>query len=502
MKKKGIALLLISALLISILAGCGKTNTDDSSDGERTDVRIYCEGVWTSLDPHGVGCTSYTNMYLENQLYEPLVYVNDQGEIEPLLATEWSASEDGLAYTFRLREGVKFHNGETMTSADVVYSFERCMSQAPLETYYAPIDHVEASGDNTVVFTLKYAFAPFVSYLFNIPIVNKTFASENALLTAECGTGPYVLDSIDLNTECKMTAFPDYWRGEASIKTAVFKAVTEATTAAVSFESGSLDFMMCYNVSSYAPLADSGKYNTYLAPTFHTAFIALNNGVEPLNNKLVRQALSYATDRETMITIAYEGLAQPTYLMANTSSFGVSQDQFYNHYEYDLEKAKALLAQAGYPDGLDLGTMTVISGSYHEKYAQVWQQSLSEIGVKIELVGSESATSDYSNHTYTTCTMGEGFTSDFAYCSMFYTGDNGMYYHNDRVTELFDQAAKELDDTKRMEYYSQIIDIIYDECPNIPIFNKEVPWVWNKNLNAQPHFDSGHPYYVYEMSWI
>ena len=142
MKKKGIALLLISALLISILAGCGKTNTDDSSDGERTDVRIYCEGVWTSLDPHGVGCTSYTNMYLENQLYEPLVYVNDQGEIEPLLATEWSASEDGLAYTFQLREGVKFHNGETMTSADVVYSFERCMSQAPLETYYAPIDHV------------------------------------------------------------------------------------------------------------------------------------------------------------------------------------------------------------------------------------------------------------------------------------------------------------------------------------------------------------------------
>ena len=84
---------------------------------------------------------------------------------------------------------------------------------------------------------------------------------------------------------------------------------------------------------------------------------------------------------------------------------------------------------------------------------------------------------------------------------MFYPGDNGMDYHNDRVTELFDQAAKELDDTKRMEYYSQIIDIIYDECPNIPIFNKEVPWVWNKNLNAQPHFDSGHPYYVYEMSW-
>jgi ABC-type transport system substrate-binding protein len=503
MKKKLLALLLIGVMLVSLISGCSNSNTSENSTNseERTDVRIYCEGVWTSLDPHGVGCTAYPNMYLENQMYEPLVYVNDNGETEPMLATEWTVSDDGLVYTFTLRDGVKFHNGETMTSADVVYSFERCMSEAPLETYYAPIDHVEADGDNKVVITLKYAFAPFVSYLLNIPIVNKNFASENSLLTDECGTGPYVLESIDLNTECKMTAFPDYWRGEASIKTAIFKAITEATTATVSFESGNLDFMMCYNVSSYAPLEETGKYNTYLAPTFHTAFIALNNTVEPLNNKLVRQALSYATDRETMIAIAYEGLAQPTYLMANTSAFGVSKDQFYNHYEYDLEKAKELLAQAGYADGLDLGNITVISGSYHEKYAQVWQQSLSQIGVKVELLGSESAISDYSNLAYTTCTMGEGFTNDFAYCASLYTGNNGMGYHNDTVTELFDLAAKEMDSDKRAEYYSQIIDIIYDECPNIPLFNKEVPWVWNKNLNAQPHFDSGHPYYVYEMSW-
>jgi len=501
MKRKSLALLMICVLLMSALVGCGGGGDEGSNSGERTDVNIYCESVWDSLDPYGVGCTAYANMYLENQLYEALTYVNDSGEVKPVLATDWTVSDDGMVYTFTLREGVKFHNGETMKASDVVYSFNRAMSEAPLEGYYAPIEKVEADGDNTVVMTLKYAFAPITSYLMYIPVVSEVFCQDHELLTEACGTGAYKLDSIDLNTECKMSAFPDYWGGEPSIKNVTFKVITEATSASIAFESGDLDFMMCYNVSAYAPLEESGKYNTALAPTFHTAFIALNNTVEPLNNKLVRQALSYATDRQTMIDIAYEGLAQPTYLMANTSSFGVPEDKFYNHYEYDLDKAKELLAEAGYPNGLDLGEMTVISGSYHEKYAQVWQQSLAQIGVTVELVGSESATSDYTSLKYTTCTMGEGFQSDFAYCSMLYTPSNGMGYDNPRVTELFDLAAKELDSDKRLEYYSEAIDIIYDECPCIPIFNKEVPYVWNKNLNAQPHFDSGHPYFVREMSW-
>lgn len=503
MKKRTIAFMLVLVLLMSLFAGCGNSNggAENNSGEPRTDVNIYCEAAWESLDPHGVGCTAYANMYLENQLYEGLTYVNDNGEVVPVLATDWTVSDDGRVYTFTLREGVKFHNGETMKASDVVFSFERAMSEAPLQTYYEPIEKVEADGDNTVIITLKYAFAPFASYLMYIPVVSEAFCAENDLLTNACGTGAYKLESINLNTECVMSAFSDYWGGEPAIKTVTFKVITEGTSATIAFESGDIDFMMCYNVSSYAPLEESGKYNSYLAPTFHTAFIALNNTVAPLDNKLVRQALSYATDRQTMIDIAYEGLAQPTYLMANTNAFGVTEDQFYNHYEYDLEKAKELLAEAGYPDGLDLGTMTVISGSYHEKYAQVWQQSLSQIGVTVELVGSESATSDYSSLNYTTCTMGEGFTSDFAYCDMLYTPDNGMGYDNPKVTELFDKAAQETDSEKRQEYYTEAIDIIFDECPNIPIFNKEVPWVWNKNLNAQPHYDSGHPYFVKEMSW-
>lgn len=505
MKRRTLALLLVCLLTASLFAGCSGDNAaDDTSEGggeARTDVNIYCEGVWTDLDPHGAGCTTYTNMYLLNQMYEPLAHVEDDGSITPALATDWVISDDGKTYTFTIREGVKFHNGDEMTAEDVAFSLNRAFEAAALQTYSSFADRAEVVDDTTVNVILKEPFAPFLSYLEWYPIVSESFANSNDLHSSVCGTGPYTLESIDFNLECKMTAFEDYWQGAASIKNVTFEAITEATTAAVAFESGDLDFFFCYNVSAYGPLQESGKYNTALVAQQHTAVILLNNSVAPLDNKLVRQALSYATDRDTMIAIAYEGLAEPTYLMANTSSFGVTEEQFYNHYEYDLEKAKEVLAEAGYPDGFDLGVMTVISGSYHEKYAQVWQQSLAQIGVTIELVGSESAVADTVDHNYVTATMGETFMSDFASTAPYYTGNNKTCYSNDRVTELFNLASAETDSDKRLEYYSEAIDIIYDDATCIPIFNKQVPWVWDKNLNATLSCDPGHPYYVYDMSW-
>ncbi|WP_299298806.1 ABC transporter substrate-binding protein [uncultured Fretibacterium sp.] len=469
----------------------------------RDDVNIYCEGVWSSLDPFGTGCTTYVNMNLINQFYEALLYVSDSGELEPRLAESWSPNDDATVYTFRLRKGVKFHNGEEMKAKDVVYSFKRAMSEASLQPYYMMIDKVEAGADDyTVIITLKYAFAPFLSYMGNFMVVSEAYASQNSLLDTECGTGPYRLVDIEMNTECNMTRFDDYWRGPASIKNAKVKVITEGTTAVTAFEAGELDFMFCFNVSAFAPLKESGQYNTQLSPTYHTAFILMNNKVPPLDNKLVRQALSYATDRDTMITVAYEGLASPTYLMANTSTFGVPKDKFYNHYEYNLAKAKELLAQAGYPNGLDLGIMTVISGSYHEKYAQVFQQSLAEIGVTIALQGSESAVADADAHNYVLCTMGGGFTTDFAFAVKdYYVPINMLNYSNDKITELAEKAAGEKDKDTRLKLYEEIVDIVFDECPDIPIFNKQIPWVWAKDLNAVPHMNSGRGYYIYEMSW-
>lgn len=524
MKKRMMALLLIMIMALSLVA-CGGNNAGgntadkgssnssadkgssdkkDDAAAKRDDINIYCEGVWSTIDPHGTGATAYVNMYIINQAYEALVRVEQDGTVSPVLATDWTISEDGLTYDFNIRQGVKFHNGEELKASDVVYSINRAMSMPSLEAYYSYIASVEATGDYAVKVTLNAPYAPMLSNFFYLTIVNEKYTEANQLDTQACGTGPYVLKDIDLNLECNMEAFADYWQGEASIKNVKFKVITEATTAAVAFESGELDFFFCYNTSAFAPLEETGKYNTALVAQQHTAVIHLNNGVAPLDNPLVRKALAHAADRDTMIAIAYDGMAAPTYLMANTSSFGVPEDLFYNHYEYDLEKAKELLAEAGYPDGLDLGDMTVIGGSYHEKYAQVWQQSLAQIGVTINLVSSESCVADCTNHEYITATMGNGFNSDFAYAAANYYSSNQnnmMDYKNDEVTALCEKAASSTNNDERLELYREAIEIIFEDCPNIPIFNKQVPWVWDKNLNATPRNDGGHPYYVYEMSW-
>ena len=509
MKKRILALLLTMIMALSLVA-CGSTNggadkggSDKGDSDKRDDVNIYCEGVWTSLDPYGAGAGTYTNMYIMNQVYEPLVKV-DNGNVVPCLAKEWTVSDDNLTYSFVLEEGVKFHNGEELKASDVVYSYNRAMGDVGLTTYVGSIGSVEATGDYTVDVHMSDVFAPMLANFSYVNIVSEKFATENELNTLECGTGPYVLKDIDLNLEANLTAFEDYRLEKASITNVKFKVITEATTAAVAFESGELDFFFCYNTSAYAPLADTGNYNTALVAQQHTAVIHLNNGVEPLNNPLVRKALAHATDRDTMISIAYDGMAAPTYLMANPTSFGVPEDLFYNHYEYDLDKAKELLAEAGYPNGLDLGNMTVIGGSYHEKYAQVWQQSLAQIGVTIELVSSESAVADCTNHEYVTATMGNGFNSDFGNAGLsFYSThkSNMMDYNNEEVTAILDEALTITDPAKRQELYREAIEMIFEDCPNIPIFNKQVPWVWAKDLNATPRGDGAHPYYCYDMSW-
>ena len=247
----------------------------------------------------------------------------------------------------------------------------------------------------------------------------------------------------------------------------------------------------------------------------------MNNKLKPLDDKRVRQALSYATDRETMIAIAYEGLASPTYLMANTSSFGVPKDKFRNHYEYNLEKAKALLAEAGYPNGLDLGVMTVIIVFWCiDKRCGYFMLSLGFLGTVLNqflkilfriprpwvldpsFEPVESAVADAEAHNYVLCTMGGGFMTDFAYAvGQYYVPTNMANYENPKVTELAEKAAGETNAQTRLKLYEEISDIVIDECPNIPIFNKQVPWVWAKDLNAVPHLDSGRCFYIYEMSW-
>lgn len=510
---KRILSLLMAVMMIMALVACGGgTSNKESTPGEesssssgtkRDDVNVYVEGAFTVIDPHAPGCANVINMKLTDQVYETLIRVEDDGSISPLLATDWSISDDGLHYTFNIREGVKFHNGEELKASDVVFSIKRASECPDREdpTKYIDLDTLEATSDYTVEFDMKSPIAIQVFYMSLISIVNEKFVNENDMQTSMCGTGPYMLESVNMNVEANLVAFPDYWQGEASIKKAKLKCITDGSTAVSAFQSGDLDFFFCTQPSAYAPLAESGKYNTALVFASHVSAIYMNENVAPLDNKLVRQALSHTVDRETMINIAYEGLAEPAYMMAPSSTFGVG-DLAYDAYPYDLEKAKSLLAEAGYPNGFDM-EMLIISGSFFEKYAQVWQQSLAQIGVNISLVASDNVPGDTANHNYELSVMGVQFSPDFAYSTGKYylSGSNPAAYSNPEVDALLQKANTSTDDNERLELYNEAIEIIIDDAVYIPIFMKQMPWVWDKNLTAAPHPYNDHTYFIYEMSW-
>ncbi len=518
---KKIALLLALLVFASVFAGCnnnadpsttapitGGSGDTTSTTGStptgtgRDEVVVHVEAPWNTLDPHDTG--AYVDMYLINQMYEQLVFVEDDGTVTPSLAEKWTVSEDGKTYTFTLRQDVKFHNGENMKASDVAFSFNRAKGMAQMYDYTVMIDSAEATGDYEVVIKLRSAFAPFLSYVAKIAILNEKFLGENSDISrTSCGTGPYVMKDVNMNTEAHFEAFADYYKGEAAIKKIHFRIIIDTTSAIMAFKSGELDFVYP-NATTYLELSGGSDFNTAGVATLHTAAICMNNEVAPFDQVEVRQALNYATDRASMILVAFEGLAEPARLLAAEASFGVDYANA-KEYPYDLDKAKELFAKHGITD---LGTMYTISGGYHEKIAQVLQSSLSQIGVKVEIMPMESSTliEMMTKGEYTFGNMGLGYSNDFAYNSRYYTSGaigsgNFDRYSNPRVDELFSLAEAETDTAKRLEYYGEAVKLITEDAPDIPVFHKQLLFAWSKDINAVPHVDSGKPYFVYEWSW-
>ena len=489
--------------------GSGTQNQGESNNGgsTRDDVIVRVESTWGTFDPFK--STLYVEFFEMNQMYEALTWVNDEGEITPVLAESWEVSEDGKEITIHVRQGVKFHSGEEMKASDVAFTLNTAKESVAVRSHLGTFIEATATDDYTVVCKMEAPFAPFMSFISNIFIISESYYKEHdGNLDTNCnGTGPYKMVDVDLNSVCHMTAFEDYWQGEAPIKNVTFTIITDDTTAAVSYMAGEVDFVCC-PASQYLEIsAQPDQYAFAAIPTKHTALFVMNEEREPFSNKLVRKALNYATDRETMCQVAFEGYAAPAWLQGNETCFGINYD-YAVKYPYDLEKAKELLAEAGYPDGMNLGTMYTIAGSYFDKCAVVFQSSLLELGCAIDLVGMDSTamTAEILAGNFDMATPGQSFSTDFAYASRQYTTagiGSGNYdrYSNPRVDELFAAAQGETDPDKRLEMYGEIISIVTDDAVGIPLFHKNLMFAWNKDLNCVVHPDSGKPYYIYNWSW-
>lgn len=362
---------------------------------DTTALRVASTAGVTTWDPSLSFSTEA--LYLAN-LYEPLLWANPAGAAEafsPALATRWETSEDGLTWTFYLREGVTFHDGAALTADAVRRSIERHKDIGGAAFIWAPVESIEAVDALTVQFNLAYP-APLEL------IVSSTYAawivSPNALDAAaadetyfeqgvEAGTGPYTLSAYTPDNEVVLSAFPDYWGGwddAAHFENVVVSIVADDVVQEQLLSGGEVDLALRLPPSSYQAFLDNTDYTVHTVNTPFNYLGFLNTLRPPLDNVMVRQAIAYAMPYEDIIEVGAEGLGTqargPVPQGIFPYSDGVPQ------YTQDLERARELLAEAGYPDGgFELRLTYAAENSIEEAFAPLIVDALAELGITVTI---------------------------------------------------------------------------------------------------------------------
>lgn len=511
--KKTLALVIAMMMIAALLAGCG--GNEQVSDGKRTDINIPLASIGNTLDPHDAGLLVDQNVC--NQIYEPLWYVEDDASLTPRLATGLTVNDAGNEITVTLRDDVKFQNGEPLKASDVVYSYQRCLDNYYKTTSLLGLTKVEAINDTTVKFTLDGPNSVFLTTMNDVWIVSEKAVEEAGdrfgAIPTLAGTGPYILESYDQNTKIVLQANKDYWREEATIKTINFTPMADSSTQLLAFQNGEFDFC---NIPSadWNNVVASGNFTTVQAPSRHVSYIGLNVGKpeSPLYDLRVRQAIHYCIDKESMCLVAADGFADVATHYVRVGYFEGAEGKG-TDFSYNPEKAKQLLAEAGYPNGCDVGTISVINGGggRYIKIAQLLEQNMKDVGItcKIEIGETGAMLDDIAqNHTY------DMFISGITYnvsCSFYDSyGNYGKFddaevrlYENenidaDWVDEMFQKARCEMDAAKRLAIYNELEAYVHDQCCYLGVMHIQNLYAWNKNLDAYAPLNN---YLVYDWSW-
>lgn len=450
--------------------------TDKTEDGD-SHITIGIPQDLDSLVPslsQGAG----TQEILFN-IYEGLYKPDSEGNLVPAVASDYTMSEDGLVYTFTLRDGITFHNGNPVTVEDVKYSIETCAGLnggEPVISAFSNIESVETPDESTIVITLKESSSSFMAILATVEaaIVPADVAD---LQTNPVGTGPYKFVSRSLQENVVLERFDDYWGEKAHIKDITLKVLADSDSIVMNLEGGAVDLVARVSTAQAAELGDDfevleGTMNLVQA-------MYLNNAVEPFDNEMVRQALCYAINKQEILDFVSEGKGTPVGSSMFPAFGKYYIEELNDLYTTDIEKAKELLADAGYPDGFSF-TMKVPSNyQQHVDTAQVVVEQLKQIGVtaNIELIEWETWLSDvYQGRDFEATLVGVDASTLTAGAMLSRFRSDA---HNNFVnfsSEEYDAAYAEalaaeavMDDDKATEAYKKCETILAETAANVYI---------------------------------
>lgn len=497
-KVKGILALCALMTMSIALIGCSGDKAKDSSEI----VVGIPQDLEDSLDPHKA-LAAGTKEILFN-VYEGLLKPDSQGNNIPAVAESYTVSEDLMTYTFKLRDGIKFHNGKNVTADDVKYSIDKFAGisdgSEPLVSAFSVIEKVNIIDDKTVDVVLNTPDTDLPTYLAMVSAAIIPKDNENPD-TVAIGTGPYkyVSRSPQENVICE--AFDDYWGEKANIKNVTFKVEANADSIVMDLLGGSIDFYARLTIDQVKQLND--EFSVYEGTMNLVQALYLNNNVKPFDDVRVRQALSCATDVDEILDITAEG--KGTKIGSSMfPAFGKYYDESLSElYPTDIEKAKELLKEAGYENGFNM-TITVPSNYQpHIDVAQVLAEQYKKIGVnaEIQLVEWNSWLSDvYTGRNFESTVIGvdASYLAASALLSRFEStaANNFINFKSDAYDKAYNKTLTTADDDERTALYLECEKILADEAANVYIQDLPEYVVLNKKFTGYEFY----PLYVQDIA--
>ncbi len=448
----------------------------------------------TSLDPH-----DFTDLQSANNtenVFDTLVRVKAEStQVEPSLAESWTGSPDGLVWTFRLRKGIKFHDGTPFNADAVKFSYDRQIDEKnPYHTGTFPyadftfqnVKSVEAVDPTTVRFTLSAPFAPFISNMamFATAIISPTAVKKYGKDSFKhpVGTGPFKFVEWVQKDHATYEANKTYWDGRPCVDRLIIRGIPDNTVRLLELEKGTVHIMDQPNPSDYDRIRNNKELVLFTGPGLNTGYIALNTEKEPFNDVRVRRAVNHAVNKLAIIKAFYAGIGAPAKNPMPPTIWGYNDAV--KDYEYDVAKAKQLLNEAGYPNGFSTELWWPNRARPYltepQKIAEALQAQLAEAGIRAKLVTFEWA-------TY----LKKGQNGEHPMGIFGWTGDNGdpdnflyvlldkdnavkgkaqnrAFYKSDAVHELLIKAQSTPDQATRAKLYQRAQELIHQDAPWVP----------------------------------
>ncbi len=512
--------LLMAALMaaMAVTTGCSKGGGEETSGtgttengqeaaedaaGKKDILNVGISAEPSTLDPH-IQSGQATRL-IKQQIYRGLMTYQEDSSIAPDAAESYEVSEDGLTYTFQLREEITFQDGTPVTAEDVVFTIDRIMDESVAATFGSDfrsiVDHAEADGETAVKIILQKPCAPFLEYLClpEAAIVSKAFCEENGndLSNAAMGCGPYSFEGWEKGLSITVQSYDGWYGQEVQTPEIDFYFYADETTRANALRTGEVD-LIDY-VPSKEAIAfeedESAQVYVSVAP-FMCLQINCKEG-SPLADPKVRQAIAYAVNRDDVINAAFMGRGEALYGFPTIKGQSGYDGKYDNYFSYDPEKAKELLTEAGYPDGFSCKLLSSSTYAFHEQTAICVQASLEAVGIDVEVELPDWATRIERSNTGDYDLMVSGTTGnivDMDWCTNYYeSGDVRMNscpgFADAEIDELLEKGRTTLDETERAAIYDQFRERALELSPFVFINFREQVFASSDKVHGFKNLD-------------